>query len=633
MTSSIARARLRLLPLVAAVFARALGANAVRVFVFLSLIPPAGAFHPLSVIFLWLCMTAVPAFALAPLIGALASSKLRQATLILCTLIGLGVIGLGATQVGPWESCLGVLAMEGAFFAAGRQTLVPIAARPAQVSFPRLQALLAGAVGAGALVGIGIGLRFNPVAPVAGMPEPVLAGLIGYAAAALALLFVRYMGEGDTPLTEGMVKPFLSAFREVARTRNARNTFLALGGWFLLTLLFLYDHGWLMTEDELYSFGLALLVGVLLGGLHFHPYRTLGLVPFALLVLFGASIYNLASGDWHGPVWLSGIVLGVLFPPLVTVYQASLYPRSWGHASAILFAWFALLAAGFAGLLHAFRPDFARLPETAHNLRFGLVALLTLFAWLVFLRPAIETAVEILFLPIYRLKKVGPGADAMPWKGPCLVICNHGAMLDPLWISKFLPLPTTPMMTSKFYDLPVISCLMRRVVGTIRVPDKLYRREAPEIQEAIAALDRDEGVVIFPEGWLRRKDEVPLRRFGRGTWQILHARPKTPVFSFWIEGNWGSFFSWKGGALMKGKPLDFWRPIWIAGIEGRVVPPEVLENHLATRAELMKWVLEARALLGLPPLQSVPMPREGDEEEKESPSPPGPLSHEGRGGA
>jgi 1-acyl-sn-glycerol-3-phosphate acyltransferase len=156
------------------------------------------------------------------------------------------------------------------------------------------------------------------------------------------------------------------------------------------------------------------------------------------------------------------------------------------------------------------------------------------------------------------------------------------------------------------------------VVGTIRVPDKLYRREAPEIQEAIAALDRNDGVVIFPEGWLRRKDEVPLRRFGRGTWQILHARPNTPVFSFWIEGNWGSFFSWKGGALMKGKPLDFWRTIQIAGIEGRVVPPEVLESHLATRAELMKWVLEARALLGLPPIESVPMPQEGDEEEKEA---------------
>jgi 1-acyl-sn-glycerol-3-phosphate acyltransferase len=273
---------------------------------------------------------------------------------------------------------------------------------------------------------------------------------------------------------------------------------------------------------------------------------------------------------------------------------------------------------GFAGLIQSLRAD----PEplrALHYLRFGLVAFLTLFAWLVFLRPAIEAFVEVLFYPIYRLKKIGPGFDAMPWKGPCLVIANHGAMLDPLWIGKFIPMPNTPMMTSKFYDLRVISWLMRKVVGTIRVPDVAVRREAPEIQEAIAALDRNECVVIFPEGWLRRKDEVPLKRFARGVWQILHARPNTPVHAFWIEGNWGSFFSWKGGALMKGKPMDFWREIRIAGIEGRIVPQDVLANHLATRGLLMQWVLEARSLFGLPPIESVSIPTEGDEDEKEGP--------------
>jgi 1-acyl-sn-glycerol-3-phosphate acyltransferase len=344
-------------------------------------------------------------------------------------------------------------------------------------------------------------------------------------------------------------------------------------------------------------------------------------VPFPPIQLLICSIYNLLSGDKAGPVWLSGILLGAMFPPLATVYHASLYPRSWGHASALLFAWFAILAVVMAGLLFAFREQDVRQIENLHRIalvfRITIVLLLTVFAWMVFFRPALELFVETVFWPVYRLKKIGPGFNSMPWKGPCLVIANHGAMLDPMWIAKFIPMPTTPMMTSRFYDLPIISWLMRKVVGTIRVPDAPLRREAPEIQEAIAALDRNDCVVIFPEGWLRRKDEVPLRRFGRGAWQILQARPTTPVFALWIEGNWGSFFSWKGSPPMKGKPIDFWRKIRIAGIEGRFVPPEVLANHLATRGLLMQWVLEARSLHGLPPIESVSIPKEEHEDEKE----------------
>ena len=56
----------------------------------------------------------------------------------------------------------------------------------------------------------------------------------------------------------------------------------------------------------------------------------------------------------------------------------------------------------------------------------------------------------------------------------------------------------TPMMTARFYDLPVMGWLMR-VFGTIRVPDKALKKDAPEIQEAIAALDRGECVVSILE--------------------------------------------------------------------------------------------------------------------------------------
>jgi 1-acyl-sn-glycerol-3-phosphate acyltransferase len=175
------------------------------------------------------------------------------------------------------------------------------------------------------------------------------------------------------------------------------------------------------------------------------------------------------------------------------------------------------------------------------------------------------------------------------------------------------------MMTSRFYDKPALRWLFKYVVRAIRVPDKTLKQDVPdEIREAIAALDRGECVVIFPEGFLRRSDDKPLKRFGRGVWQILSARPKTPVFTCWIEGNWGSFCSYFNGKPTKNKRPDFRRPIGVAVAAPILLGPETLANHLQSRIALMNHVLEARKLLGLPQLAPVELPH--GESDPEHPS-------------
>src|SRR5262249_30186000 len=101
----------------------------------------------------------------------------------------------------------------------------------------------------------------------------------------------------------------------------------------------------------------------------------------------------------------------------------------------------------------------------------------------------------------------GPGVTKVPLRGPLLIVANHTAWFDPLWIAKVVPRRIIPMMGSDFYDLPVMSWVMRRIVGAIRVQTATFRREAPELQEAIAELDRGGCVVLFPEGRLRRWPE------------------------------------------------------------------------------------------------------------------------------
>jgi 1-acyl-sn-glycerol-3-phosphate acyltransferase len=121
-------------------------------------------------------------------------------------------------------------------------------------------------------------------------------------------------------------------------------------------------------------------------------------------------------------------------------------------------------------------------------------------------------------------------------------------------------------------------------------------------------------VVIFPEGYLRRKEEQLLRRFGQGVWQILSARPATPVVACWIEGTWGSYTSYFNGPPTKNKRPDFRRPIGYGLSAPEVVPADVLADGLRARIDLMNRVLDARKHLGLAEVPRVELPAREEEE-------------------
>jgi hypothetical protein len=101
---------------------------------------------------------------------------------------------------------------------------------------------------------------------------------------------------------------------------------------------------------------------------------------------------------------------------------------------------------------------------------------------------------------------------------------------------------------------------------------------------------------------MRRREEQPLSQFGPGIWHILSQRPATPVVVCWIEGGWGSYFSYYGGLPTKNKRMDWWRRIAVAIAEPRLLDPDILADHRTTRTYLMRKCLEARSLLGLEPL-------------------------------
>ena len=349
-------------------------------------------------------------------------------------------------------------------------------------------------------------------------------------------------------------------------------------------------------------FGFA--AGGLMLLLFWHRYRVLGFIPPLMTAFLGLTVYGAVTGEWVG--WLIGAVLGAAWVALADHVPIR-------GAGVRRLAVCAIILLSVSSLFSFAVPD-----DWAGWVVAGVALAIMVAAWIVFFRPAFELAVEPLLWLMYRIRAAGPGLKQVPARGPVLVVANHACWFDPLFLAKVLPRPVTPMMTSRFYDLPVMSWFMRRVVHAIRVPEKPSKEEMPEaVRQAVAALDRGECVVIFPEGFLRRAEEKPLRRFGRGVWQILAARPQTPVFCCWIEGGWGSYASYFNGKPTKNKRPDFRRPIGV-GVSAPVgVDAATLANHLQTRVYLMNRVAEARKLLGLPELPPFELPGQEEKDDEE----------------
>ena len=351
--------------------------------------------------------------------------------------------------------------------------------------------------------------------------------------------------------------------------------------------------------------GLGAAAGSLLAGLQGHPRRALGLVPVGATGLALGLVVAALTGDTG---WLVCVVVGAMVGlanvPLAASYQGNLPADTCGNGMAVrqLFEYstMTVLALTLTALVH-----FLGLPPLS---QFWVVALLAtwgaIMCWRLLFPEFLELGFEALMMPLYRIRVLGPGLEKIPRHGPLLVVANHSSWFDPMWLGKVMPRRVRPMMTSLFYDLPGLKWLMRNAVQAIRVQFSRYRREAPELKEAIGALDQGQCVIIFPEGSLRRDEARPLRQFGQGVWHILQERPQTPVIVCWIEGGWGSFCSYYNGPPTKNKRLDWLRRIEVVVGEPQVLAPEVLADQRATRAFLMQQCLNTRRNLGLAEVQA-----------------------------
>lgn len=599
-------ARLRLASLWLSQTVRAVADWCLRIFVFFQA-ARAGGQEGESAWYLVTAIAIAPFILLAPFNGAISNGLPKRWVLVgsagLCALV---VAGFGALG-GSWLWCLGLAAVGGAVYSPTRYALLPAAATDTEQPLPRVNGWIEMGGAAGIVAGMAVGYALRNTEWQSYQAAIVLsAALYGFAAlAALPAVFPSDVRREEPP--GAAVAGFFRDSGRVWRDGKARLTMLGLACFMALIAagagaVVAYILG--RSEDKLLM-GLMLVMlgasaGSWLAGLEGHENRVLGLVPYGAVGLLLALAWAAVASHIEAPCVLLGFMGGLTNVPLRAAFQAAVPADARGNGMAVsntanylAMTILSLLMFGLAhwGPLHA---PFAQL---------GFLAVLALAGAVVsgklFFRDMVEVVIDLLHFPFYRVHGHGPGLGEVPRTGPVLVVANHASWFDPIWLAKVLPRHLTAMMTSVFYDIPVMHWLVKRAFGAIRVEAARFRREAPELQEAVAALDRGECVLIFPEGMMRRSDDRPLRNFGQGVWHILSQRPQTPVVACWIEGGWGSYTSYKGGPPRANKRLDRARRIDVAVIEPQILSPEVLAEQRATRSYLMQACFEARRQLGL----------------------------------
>jgi long-chain acyl-CoA synthetase len=128
------------------------------------------------------------------------------------------------------------------------------------------------------------------------------------------------------------------------------------------------------------------------------------------------------------------------------------------------------------------------------------------------------------------------GREHLPPHGPCILMSNHVSLLDPLAIAAALP----PQHLQRTYwggwtGIMFANRLMRLVSRATRVvPIDPQRGPLSSLAFGVAALERGDTLVWFPEGGLSRASG--LQRFRPGIGLMLRVRP-VPVVPVWISGS------------------------------------------------------------------------------------------------
>ncbi len=183
-------------------------------------------------------------------------------------------------------------------------------------------------------------------------------------------------------------------------------------------------------------------------------------------------------------------------------------------------------------------------------------------------RRFVRRAFRIVLSILYRKRVIG--LENLPKTAGCMVISNHVSWIDGILILWMLPRNVRFVVDGGNFNGPIpqyLACAFDTILMTSN-PKSIGRA----LKTGREGLKSGDVIGIFPEGTLSRTGQ--LQAFMPGLTKILKGT-EAPVVPMWMEGMWGSIFSFSGGkfffkwpkkfrrtlTLYIGKPLDGKTPL------------------------------------------------------------------------
>ncbi|MBQ8900165.1 MAG: MFS transporter [Akkermansia sp.] len=127
-------------------------------------------------------------------------------------------------------------------------------------------------------------------------------------------------------------------------------------------------------------------------------------------------------------------------------------------------------------------------------------------------------------------------ADRIPPVGGALIVCNHVTYADALFLTMVCPRPIRFVVAEEFMAAKLLGWLLE-IFNSVPISSSNPR---DAINKAARGIENGDLICIFPEGQLTRTGCLtPIRR----GMEIIARRAHAPIIPMYMDGVWGSIFS------------------------------------------------------------------------------------------
>ena len=257
-----------------------------------------------------------------------------------------------------------------------------------------------------------------------------------------------------------------------------------------------------------------------------------------------------------------GFSAGLFEVPLTAYLQHRSPKKSLGAilaaTNSMTFVGMLVLNGAFMGL----RMDIGGEPMLSARGVFLIIGALTIpiAVYIVCLIPSVTIKFIVLTMSktLYRVRL--DGIENIPESGGALLVPNHVTWIDGILLLLASERPIRMVVFAGNFSGKIIN-LFGRVFGVIMItPGR--RSVVRSLATAAKALDNGELVCIFPEGALTRSGQI--QAFKPGVLKVLQrTETDVPVIPIYLDGLWGSVFSFDRGRYFWKIPKQIPYPVWI----------------------------------------------------------------------